>query len=146
MTTEPQFEESETIVKEKVGRETKTNYMDDIKAIRNDVEQINELDQSLAVNCQDLAEEVTKILKINDKTLMIDVSERVKVTVTPNGYVLLKVGDHPPKPSPLAKLSPKLMDKTLKKLMPKLRESLKEQRRSREELATDLTRIRESLA
>ena len=145
MTAEAIEEEENTKVLQE-SEEAETDYLEDITAIRNDVEQINELDQTLVASCKDLAEEVTKVLKLIDKTLTIDVSKKTKMTVTPNGYVLIKSEDESPKPSPLSELSPGLMNETLKRLIPKLRESLDEQRRKREELASDLARIRESLS
>ena len=146
MTTEAIIEEETNEALEEASEEVATNYIEDVKAIRNDVEQIGELDQTLTASCKDLAEEVMKILRLIDKTLVIEVSKKMRMTVTPNGYVLLKSDDEAPRPAPLSELSPKLMDITMRKLMPKLRESLKEQRRKREELASDLARIRESLS
>jgi len=139
-------EDDTEIIEKTSGEEDEIDYLKDLKAIRNDVEQINELNQSLVRNCRDLAEEVIKILKLVRKTLVVEVSEKAEMAVDPNGYMLLKAGDSPVKPLPLAELPPELMGRVLKKLMPKLRESLKEQRQAKEELASDLARIRESLS
>ena len=138
---------AETTVKEK--------YEGDIKSIRNDFEQISEINQSLSIVSHDIVEELTKILQLNGRVIRLEnFDEDTEVDVYPKGLVIIRrekkieapaIVNEEVEPRPLADLEPPFLYAILRHLIPKLKESLDDRKRYGEKLLDELTRTRETL-
>jgi len=121
------------------------NYEKALKSIRNNAEQIREIDQSLAVASHEVVDELVKVLQLNNRILRLANLEGMEVTVYPKGFAIIKDIDGNVEPKPLAELEPPFLYAVLKQLIPKLKESLDEKKHSNESLLEELTKTHESL-
>ncbi len=120
-----------------------------LKDIRNNVEQLSEIRQSLTSVSRELVEELMKIIQLNNKPLSLQLElENLgdkEITVHPKGFVLIRGRSGEDEPKLLADLEPSLLHAVLVQLLPKLRDSLDGRKQSDEALLGQLIEIRESM-
>ncbi len=122
------------------------DYERALKGIRNDVEQIREIDQSLAVVSRETVDELINVLQLNNKVLRLEnFAEGREILIYPKGLVLIRDIDGDIEPKPLVDLEPPFLYAILKQLIPKLKESLDDKKRADQNLLEELAKVRESL-
>jgi len=122
------------------------DYVKTLEGIKNDVEQIHEIDQSLTVVSRDIVDEMMKVLQLNNEVLQLEnFTESKEVIIYPKGIILIRSIDGDIEPRTLVDLEPPLLYAVLKQLIPKLKESLDDKKRSNENLLAELTKTHESI-
>jgi hypothetical protein len=142
------METSESIKKEKSvseRMETSESDIDALKDIRNDAEQIREIGQSLTTVSREIVNDLTKVLRLSNRTLQLDDFDSQEIVVHPDGFVLIKDKNGNIKPRTLIDLEPPFFHAILKQLLPKLKVSLDETKQSEEHMLEELSKIREHL-
>jgi hypothetical protein len=147
--TSSKLHESPDVKKEKSAferTEDDESYIDALRDVRNNTEQIREIGQSLATVSREIANELTKLLKLINRTLQLDDFDSQEIVVHPDGFVLMKDKDGNVKPRTLVDLEPPFLHAILKQLLPKLKVGLDETKKSGEDLLEELSKIHEHLA
>ena len=122
------------------------NYVKALKGIINDVEQIREIGQSLAVVSREIVDELIRVLQLNNRTLRLEnLAEDGEVVVHPKGFVLIRDEEGDIEPRLMIDLEPAFLQAILRQLIPKLKASLDDRKRSDEGLLGDLIKIRDPL-
>ena len=116
-----------------------------IKDLRNDVEQIHEISQSLATVSHEIVDEIVKLLQLNNKPLLLENSEGKEIVVYPTGLIQIRDEDGDIGPRPLSDLEPFSLSSILKQLIPKLKTSLDNKKQLDEGLLENLIKIRDTL-
>lgn len=126
--------------------ETDEGYVKALKGIRNDIEQIHEIGQSLTVVSREIADELIKVLQLNNRPLKLeDFDEDRDIVVHPRGFVLIQDGEGDVEPRLLVDLEPALLHAVLRRLIPALKESLDKRKRKDEGLLEELIKTRDPL-
>ena len=126
--------------------ENDESYFESFKDIRNNVEQIHEISQSLTAVSHEIVDELKKFLQINNRPLRLENFNEKEVVVHPNGFVLMQNKDGDTEPRLLNDVEPALLQSILKQLIPKLRDSLDDRKKSDEGLLEKLIRVRDSIS
>jgi hypothetical protein len=140
--------ESPVVKKEKSASERMEkdeSHVDALRDIRNNIEQIREIGQSLTTVSREIANELTKVLKMSNRTLQLDDFDSQEIVVHPDGFVLMKDKDGNVKPRTLIDLEPPFLHAILKQLLPKLKVSLDETKQAGEDLLEELSKMHEHL-
>ena len=122
------------------------SHFETLKDIRNNVEQIHEISQSLTAVSHEIVDELAKFLQINNRPLRLENFNEKEVVVHPNGFVLIQNKDGDTEPRLLNDVEPALLQSILKQLIPKLRDSLDDRKKSDEGLLEKLIRVRDSIS
>lgn len=122
------------------------DYPRALKDIRNDVEQIHEIGQSLAVVSREIVDELIRVLQLNNRALRLEnFTEGREIIIHPKGFVLIREKEGDIEPRLLIDLEPAFLHTILKRLIPKLKDSLDDRKRSDEGLLEKLIKIRDPL-
>jgi hypothetical protein len=146
--TSSRLHESPSTKKEKSAFEKieiNESHIDVLRDIRNDTQQIREIGQSLTTVSREIADELTKVLKLSNRTLQLDDFDGQEIVVHPDGFILMKDNDGNIKPRTLIDLEPPFLYAILKQLLPKLKVSLDEMKRSGEDMLEEFSKIHEHL-
>jgi hypothetical protein len=141
--------ESPVIKKEKSSLEKTENDespIDALRDIRNNTEQIREIGQSLATMSREIANGLTKVLKLSNRTLQLDDFDGQEIDVHPDGFILIREKDGNVTPRPLVDLEPPFLHAIIKQLLPKLKVGLDEVKQEEEHMLDELSKVHENLA
>lgn len=116
-----------------------------LKKIRNNIEQIREIDQSQVAVSREIVNETMKIFQLNNRVIRLADFDGREIVIHPKGFALILSKDGNMEPKQLNDLEPAFLHMILKQLIPKLKESLDERKKSDQNLLEDLIKIRESL-
>lgn len=125
--------------------EATERYEKSLKSIRNNIEQLHEINQSISAISQEIVDEITKVLQLNNTILQLEGLEDFEATVYPNGLALIRGADGKNDLRSLSDFRPAFLCEVLKQLIPKLKESLDDRKREGENLLGELTKTHESL-
>jgi hypothetical protein len=120
--------------------------IESIRIVRNEAEQIKELDQHLADTCHEIIDELSKILILVDEQIVLSDSldDKNENILDPKGILLQKNSDGEISPIQLYKLNPLHLLSFLEEFIPKLRIVLNNKKRSKESLSENLVQILDS--
>lgn len=140
-----------SIDNERTGFSSKEEVIRDriesIRIVRNEAEQIKELDQHLTDTCHEIIDELSKILILVDEQIVLDdsLNDNNENILDPKGILIQKNSDGEISPIQLYKLNPLHLLSFLEEFIPKLRTVLNNKKRSKENLSENLVQILDSL-
>ena len=119
--------------------------IESLKEMRNTVDQIQEINQSLGAIGREIVEELNKILKMNNKPFTLENFNGREAVVHPNSFILIQDKEGNVSPRQLNDLEPLVLFSVLKELIPKLKSSLDVKKQLDESLMENLSKIRDLL-
>ncbi|MFH0896676.1 MAG: hypothetical protein V1850_01325 [Candidatus Bathyarchaeota archaeon] len=122
------------------------SHIEALTGIRNNAEQIQEIGQSLTAVSHEIIDELTKILKLNNRALQLgNLADAEEIVIHPNGFIMIKYKDGESEPRQLNDLEPLFLQAVLRQLLPKLKASLDDRKRAGEVMLEEFSKIRDNL-